>query len=78
MEILLTYPEDTQALRQRAMTSRARQMPWCSLSGPISSPLRPAGRALSLVREHVRARPDGGSTAWDALLGDGADSEGWP
>lgn len=51
-------------------------MPWCSLSGPISSPPPPAGRALFPGSGARPRRPDGGSTAWDALLGDGADSEG--
>ena len=77
VEILLTYPEDTQALRQKSddlqSTADALVLP---LRPHQLSPSARQAELFSLVREHVRARPDGGSTAWDALLGDGADSEG--
>ena len=71
------YPRTPRRCVKRAMTSRARQMPWCSLLRPHQlSPSARQAELFSLVREHVRARPEGGPTAWDALLGDGADSEG--
>ena len=77
VEILLTYPEDTQALRQKSddlqSTADALVLP---LRPHQLSPSARQAELFSLVREHVRARPDGGPTAWDALLGDGADSEG--
>ena len=77
MEILLTYPEDTQTLRQKSddlqSTADALVLP---LRPHQLSPSARQAELFSLVREHVRARPDGGPTAWDALLGDGADSEG--
>ena len=51
-------------------------MPWCSLSGPISSP-PPPGRPSSFPGSGARPRPAGRRLhPWDALLGDGADSEG--
>ena len=69
--------EDTQALRQKSddlqSTADALVLP---LRPHQLSPSARQAELFSLVREHVRARPDGGPTAWDALLGDGADSEG--
>ena len=77
VEVLLTYPEDTQALRQKSddlqSTADALVLP---LRPHQLSPSARQAELFSLVREHVRARPEGGPTAWDALLGDGADSEG--
>ena len=70
VEILLTYPEDTQALRQKSddlqSTADALVLP---LRPHQLSPSARQAELFSLVREHVRARPDGGPTAWDALLG---------
>ena len=71
--------EDTQALRQKSDDLQ-------STADALVLPLRPhqlsppPGRPSSFpwFREHVRARPDGSPTAWDALLGDGADSEAGP
>ena len=79
VEILLTYPEDTQALRQKSDDLQ-------STADALVLPLRPhqlsppPGRPSSFpwFGEHVRARPDGGPTAWDALLGDGRTARGWP
>ena len=62
---------------KRAMTSRARQMPWCSLSGPISSP-PPPGRPSSFPwfgstsAPGRTAAPPPGTPCW----AHGADSEG--
>ena len=77
VEILLTYPEDTQTLRQKSddLQSTADALVLPLRPYQLSPSARPA-ELFSLVREHVRARPDGGPTALDALLGDGADSEG--
>ena len=64
---------------KRAMTSRARQMPWCSLSGPISSP-PPPGRPSSFPwfgstsAPGRRAVPPPGTPCWAT----GRTARGWP
>ena len=63
---------------KRAMTSRARQMPWCSLSGPISSP-PPPGRPSSFPwfgstsAPGRRAVPPPGTPCWAT----GRTARGW-
>ena len=64
---------------KRAMTSRARQMPWCSLSGPISSP-PPPGRPSSFPwfgstsAPGRTAAPPPGTPCWAT----GRTARGWP
>ncbi len=83
VEILLTYPRDPEALRRESadLTAAAE-----AALLPIQSRQYSARRRMDLllellpgvVRVNAAPREDGTlrSTAWDALLGDGADSEG--
>ena len=76
VEILLNYPEETAALQQK---SRQLEEQTEAVLAPIQHQI--ASRRLDLLMETlpgaVRVDPQtGGSTAWDALVGQGADDEG--
>ena len=77
VEILLTYPEEPDVLRLRSAQLVDKVEELCQPQRPQQ--LSPSARQSALfttVRQNVTYLPRGGSTAWDALLGDGADSEG--
>ena len=76
VEILLEYPQDTALLRRRSgqLQERAEE-----LVAPLLTQNQSAARRLNLLLELLpqAVKPGGqGSTAWDALLGEGADSQG--
>ena len=77
VEIVLTYPEEPAILTAR---SGQLQQEVENLLAPLRS--QPAGsverlsQLFALLPGTVRYDPDGGPTAWDAILGDGANSEG--
>ena len=77
VEILFTYPEEASALRQKRDALQAEVE-------ALMLPLRPQQQSASarratlfaVAQERIQSAPGGGPSAWDALLGDGADSEG--
>ena len=77
VELVFTYPESPEALR-----TKSSQL--ADAVSELTLPLRPQqqdyeGRLallFQLLPNAVRYSPDGGSTAWDAIVGEGADSEG--
>ena len=77
VEILLSYPEDLSALEKK-------QADLLDAAVELTAPLHPqqhtAQERLSLLfgilPDALRFVPDGGVSAWDALLGGGANSEG--
>lgn len=77
VEVLLTYPEDAQVLRQK---SAALQSTAEAIATPLYRQQDSAGRLSMLFARlpHTLTpySPQGGSTPWDALLGESADSEG--
>ena len=77
MEIVLTYPEEAAILTAR---SGQLQQEVENLLAPLRSQSAGSVERLSqlfaLLPGTVRYDPDGGPTAWDAILGDGANSEG--
>ena len=77
VEILLTYPESADTLRRRRDELR-EAADALLLPHQAREQTDAARRAtlFALAREAIRQDPAGGSTAWDALVGNGADSEG--
>ena len=77
VEIVLTYPEEPAILTAR---SGQLQQEVENLLAPLRSQSAGSVERLSqlfaLLPGTVRYDPDGGPTAWDAILGDGANSEG--
>ena len=76
VEVVFTYPERRAVLeeRQTQLRERVEQL----LAGLPALPEGESGRLawlFSLLSE-ARYDPEGGPTAWDALVGAGADSEG--
>lgn len=77
VELVFTYPESPETLR-----TKSSQL--ADAVSELTLPLRPQqqdyeGRLallFQLLPNAVRYSPDGGSTAWDAIVGEGADSEG--
>lgn len=75
VEILLTYPQEPTTLRRKSQQLQEQvNAMLTSIQYQIES------RKLDLLMEAlstgVKADPQGGSTAWDALVGEGADDEG--
>jgi len=83
VEIVLTYPQDPEALRRKSaeLLSAANEI-LLPLGGQQPGQRRLAEALLSLLPEQLRRNDapneDGSprSTAWDALVGEGADPEG--
>ena len=77
VEILLTYPEEADVLRRRRdeLRGAVEELLLPLRTGQQSPSVRRA-TLFALAGEQLRYAPGGGPTAWDALLGDGADSEG--
>ncbi len=77
VEILLAYPEEPKVMEEKRAQLRAETD---VLLSPLLLPQYDSGERLSmlfaLLPRAVRYAPGGGSTPWDALLGEGADSEG--
>lgn len=77
VEIVLTYPEEVEVMEER---SAQLQQEVDTLLTPLraqqSGDVERLAQLFSLVSKETRYDPDGGSTAWDAILGDGANSEG--
>ena len=75
VEILLDYPQEPTVLKRK---SEQLQEQAAVILAPIQYQIE--SRRLDLLLETlpgvVKADPQGGSTAWDALLGEGADDEG--
>ncbi len=75
VELLLTYPQEPSILQRR---SQQLQEKAAELVEPVGRQID--SRQLSLLMEllpgAVAVNPQGGATAWDALLGDGANHEG--
>ena len=77
VEILLTYPEDSEVMTEKSTRLQARLD---ELLTSIQLQNYNESERLSLlfrtVPQTILSTPDGGSTAWDAMLGSGANSEG--
>ena len=77
VEILLTYPDEPEIMAEK---SEQLQQKVDALLSPLQSQTSGSAERLSqlfsLLPRTVRYNPDGGATAWDAILGDGANSEG--
>lgn len=77
VEILLTYPDEPEIMAEK---SEQLQQKVDALLPPLQSQTSGSAERLSqlfsLLPRTVRYNPDGGATAWDAILGDGANSEG--
>lgn len=75
VEILLSYPQEPTTLRRK---SQQLQEQVTAMLTTIQNQIQ--SRKLDLLMEAlptgVKADPQGGSTAWDALVGEGADDEG--
>ena len=75
VEILLSYPEELAVLEQKrdALTVQAG-----TLTGPLAGldQYTAALRAVRVLQETADYAPQGGSTAWDALVAGSADQEG--
>lgn len=77
VEILLSYPEDPEVMQEKS-TQLQEEL------DALTAPLRPQqyssverlSMLFGLLPRAVTYSPDGGSTAWDAIVGKGADSEG--
>lgn len=75
VEILLTYPESVEELRRQSelLTGQVKALP---LPVQGEAPERAARQALSQLWSYAVYAPDGGSTAYDALVSGVADDEG--
>lgn len=75
VEILLTYPESVEELRRERelLDQRVRELPSPDTDGGEE---RRARRALDQLWSYAVYSPDGGSTAYDALVSGVADDEG--
>lgn len=77
VEILLTYPEDVEVMRTKsAQLQDEVETLFASLNPQQYSDVERQSQLFSLLPRAVTYNPAGGSTAWDAILGNGADSEG--
>ena len=77
VEILLTYPEDVETMRAKATQLQEKvDSLFASLNPQQYSDVERLSRLFTLLPQAVTYAPGGGSTAWDAILGDGANSEG--
>lgn len=77
VEIVLTYPDEIAAMSEK---STQLQEEVDTLLAPLDTQawgsVERLSQLFSLLSRTVRYDPNGGATAWDAILGDGADSEG--
>ena len=82
VEILLTYPESAEELRRRseALAERVKELSVeegvLPVSEPLETPAERARRGVSALWAVASYAPDGGSTAYDALVAGTADDEG--
>ena len=82
VEILLTYPESAEELRRkgealgRKQAELARQEPAGPASSTLESPAELARRSVDRLWAEAVYAPDGGPTAYDALVAGVADDEG--
>ncbi len=77
VEIQLTYPEEEDVMREKSTQLKAEVEALVSpLHAQQYGSVERLSMLFSLVSRSVTYSPRGGSTAWDAILGDGADSEG--
>ena len=77
VEIVFSYSEDPAEMEERRAQLQGRAAELTAHLSP-QSPEEPVrlSQLFSLLPGSVRLDPDGGSTAWDALVGGGADSLG--
>lgn len=77
VEIVLTYPDEPELMAEK---SQQLQQEVDALLSPLQSQtsgsVERLSQLFSLLPRTVRYDPDGGATAWDAILGNGANSEG--
>ena len=77
VEILFTYPEDAAVLRQKRGALQAEmESLLLTLRPQQQSPSARRAMLFETAGERLRYDPEGGPSAWDALLGEGADAEG--
>ncbi|MBM6925681.1 hypothetical protein [Pseudoflavonifractor phocaeensis] len=75
VELLLTYPQEPAVLQRRSQQLREKAD---ELVEPVGQQIdsRQLSLLLELLLGAVKVDPQGGVTAWDALLGEGANHEG--
>ena len=77
VEIVLTYPDEPAALAERSEQLRQEvETILAPLRSQSAGSVERLSQLFALLPRTVRYAPDGGPTAWDAILGDGANSEG--
>ncbi|WP_130870692.1 hypothetical protein [Intestinimonas massiliensis (ex Afouda et al. 2020)] len=77
VEILLTYPEDVEAMRAKSAQLQAEvEALFAPLNPQQYSDIERLSQLFRLLPQAVTYDPGGGSTAWDAIVGNGADSQG--